>query len=447
MKKRSLGTPTPKQSEFLKATERYVAYGGARGGGKSWAVRCKAVLLALSYPGASILILRRTMPELRENHIRPLTTLLDGIAEYSESKRTFSFGNGSLIFCGYCAKDKDLLRYQGQEYDFIFIDEATQMEEYVFSALKGCLRGANDYPKRIYLTCNPGGVGHSWVKRLFVDRKFGPGEDGADYRFIKARLSDNEILQKKDPSYIKALESLPETMKRAWLDGCWDLFDGQYFEEFSRDIHVCRPFEIPKWYRRYMAFDYGLDMLACLWIACDGQGHCFVYRELHEQGLIVSRAAERIKEYGMGEDIAAIFMPPDLHSRQKDSGLSMAELFSRHGIRGIAADNRRVPGWLAIKELLRPVDDPSGQKRPRLQIFESCPTLISHLPALRRDPRTGSDASVHPHEITHICDALRYFALSYKTQERPQKKEQDPLLLVKKRAIARAADAGIRRRF
>lgn len=447
MKKRSLGAPTPKQSEFLRATERYVAYGGARGGGKSWAVRCKAVLLALSYPQAKILILRRTLSELRENHVRPLMTLLEGIATYSESKRTFRFGNGSLILCGYCAKDKDLLRYQGQEYDFIFIDEATQMEEYVFSALKGCLRGTNDHPKRIYLTCNPGGVGHSWVKRLFVDRKYREGEDPRDYRFIKAKLSDNAILQKKDPSYLKALQSLPPEMRRAWLDGCWDIFEGQYFEEFSREMHVCAPFEIPEEYVRYMAFDYGLDMLACLWIAYDRKGHYYVYKELHEQGLIVSRAAERIKEYSRGEHLSAVFLPPDLRSRQKDSGLSMAQLFEKEGIRGIAADNRRVPGWLAIKELLRPIDDQMGGTRPRLQIFENCTTLIAHLPALRKDPKTGSDASVHPHEITHICDALRYFALSFKSEERSAAKTEDPLLLAKKRAISKAASSRGRRRF
>lgn len=447
MKKRALGCPTAKQKEFLMATERYVAYGGARGGGKSWAIRCKAILLALSYQGARILILRRTLGELRENHIRPLLVLLEDIAKYSESKKQFLFQNGSLILCGYCAKDKDLLRYQGQEYDFIFIDEATQMEEYVFSALKGCLRGTNGYPKRIYLTCNPGGVGHSWVKRLFVDRKFRKGEDGREYRFIKAKLSDNKILQAKDPSYLKALQSLPAQMRRAWLDGCWDLFDGQYFEEFSRERHVCPPFEIPKDYKRYLAFDYGLDMLACLWIAYDGKGRFYVYKELHESGLIVSRAAEKIRLWSEGEEICEIFMPPDLRSRQKDSGLNMAELFARGGIRGRPADNRRVPGWLAVKELLADAPDLSGEGLPRLQIFENCSTLIAHLPALRRDLKTASDASVHPHEITHICDALRYFALSFKELERPRGKEEDPLLLAKKRAIAKASSSGVRRRF
>ena len=439
MKRRFLGTPNAKQREFLKATERYVAYGGARGGGKSWAVRCKAMLLALRYRGCRILILRRTLGELQENHIRPLCESLGDVASYSDGKKRFTFANGSVILCGYCAKSRDLQRYQGQEYDFIFIDEATQMEEYVFSALKGCLRGTNGFPKRIYLTCNPGGVGHGWVKRLFIDRKFKEGEDPKDYRFISARLSDNLILQEQDPEYVKALESLPSDMKRAWLDGCWDLFEGQYFEEFSREVHSCEPFEIPQDYRRYMAFDYGLDMLACLWIAHDGHGRFFVYRELHRPGLIVSEAAKLMQEYTMGEHIEEIYMPPDMHSRQKDSGVTMAELFARGGIRGVCADNRRVPGWLAVKELLHPVGDGAGEMTPALQIFKNCTTLISHLPALRRDDKNGSDVSTHPHEITHICDALRYFALSFKMCEKKEKTAEDPLALAKRRAFAKAA--------
>ncbi len=426
-----MGIPSEKQKLFLEATERYVAYGGARGGGKSWAVRCKATLLALNYPGCRILILRRTLPELRENHIRPLCGMLKETAIYNESKKSFLFSNGSLLLCGYCAKEKDLFRYQGQEFDFIFIDEATHMEEMVFTALKGCLRGINGYPKRMYLTCNPGGVGHSWVKRLFIDRKFKKGENPSDYRFIPAKLSDNKILEERDPDYLEALLSLPADLRKAWLDGCWDLFEGQFFEEFSREIHTVEPFPLPPECMRYMAFDYGLDMLACLWFAVFSDGRIYVYRELHESGLIVSEAAAKMLEYSRGEKIRQIYMPPDMASRQKDSGLTMEELFMRNGISGIAADNRRVPGWLAVKELLNPLPDAFGGKTPRLRIFKHCTVLISHLPALLRDSKNGSDASVHPHEITHICDALRYFALSYR--QMPLKKKDGENAEIEKR--------------
>ena len=433
--------------QFLTATERYVAYGGARGGGKSWAVRVKSLLLALHYPGCRILILRRTLAELRENHIRPLTAVTAGLAGYNDSNKSFVFANGSVILCGYCMKEKDLLRYQGQEFDFIFIDEATPMEEQVFTALTGCLRGTNGFPKRMYLTCNPGGVGHGWVKRLFIDRRFRPGEEPEEHRFIPARLSDNKVLRESDPAYLKSLESLPSDLRRAWLDGCWDLFKGQYFEEFDREQHVCTPFEIPSSWKRYLSFDYGLDMLAALWFAASPDGRIYVYRELHKPGLIVSEAASMLVEYTVGEAPEEIFLPPDMASRQKDSGLSMAELFRRGGIVGRVADNRRVPGWLAVKELLKPRPDCYGNNTPTLQIFKNCVNLIANLPALTRDSKNGSDASVHPHEITHICDALRYFALSYHPWEEKQKSQPGYLEIAKRKALEGARKGKKRSRF
>lgn len=173
-----LGQPNPKQREFFLARSRFVAYGGARGGGKSWAVRKKAVLLAARHAGIRILLLRRSFPELRENHILPLMEELQDIALYRETQKAFLFPNGSRLRFGYCDAESDVLQYQGQEYDVIFLDEATQFTEYQFHTLTACLRGANRHPKRMYLTCNPGGVGHEWVKRLFVDRDYRGGERG-----------------------------------------------------------------------------------------------------------------------------------------------------------------------------------------------------------------------------------------------------------------------------
>ena len=160
-----LSTMSDRQKAFFRARTRFIAYGGARGGGKSWAVRKKAALLGLRYPGIRMLLLRRTFPELRENHILPLMAELNGIASYKETDKSFLFPNGSRLRLGYCDNDADVLQYQGQEFDIIFIDEATQFTRYKYDVLTACLRGANDFPKRFYLTCNPGGVGHEWVKR------------------------------------------------------------------------------------------------------------------------------------------------------------------------------------------------------------------------------------------------------------------------------------------
>ena len=164
------GTPNPKQEEFLLSKTRFTAYGGARGGGKSFVVRLKAKLMALRYAGIRILIMRKTFPELRENHILPLMGELMGIATYKDSDKSFTFLNGSRLRFGYCDNDADVHQYQGQEYDVIFMDEATHFTEFQFSTLTACIRGVNGFPKRMYLTCNPGGVGHAWVKRLCIDR-------------------------------------------------------------------------------------------------------------------------------------------------------------------------------------------------------------------------------------------------------------------------------------
>ena len=164
------GTPNARQREFFASRARFVAYGGARGGGKSWALRRKLVAMCLRYPHLQCLLVRRSFPELRANHLHPFLKEYGALLEYREADKALLFANGSRIAFGYCANDGDALRYQGQEYDIIAIDEATQLSEVRFSIFKACLRGASSHPRRMYLTCNPGGIGHAWVKRLFVDR-------------------------------------------------------------------------------------------------------------------------------------------------------------------------------------------------------------------------------------------------------------------------------------
>ncbi|NLK39472.1 MAG: hypothetical protein GX303_04395 [Clostridiales bacterium] len=410
--KLTLSPPTLRQREFLTATARFVAYGGARGGGKSHAVRLKATLLALRYPGISILILRRSYPELYENHIRVMSAELAGAALYRDSDKSLTFLTGSRIKFGYCDGDGDLDQYQGREYDVIFIDEATQFSEYQFRVLCACLRGVNSFPKRFYLTCNPGGPGHEWVKRLFIDRNFREGENPEDYVFIRSTVYDNQPLLDADPGYLDNLKGLPHDLRRAWLYGEWDLFAGQYFSEFSREIHVCAPFRIPAHWRVVRAIDYGLDMLACLWIALDDSGFAYVIRELCAPGLIVSEAARRIHERTY-EPIYETVAPPDLKSRQKDTGKSIWELFFDAGIPLVTADNNREGGWLELKEWLKPIPTPDGEgEGARLRIFDTCTELIRCLPALQRDEKNPGDCARYPHEITHVCDALRYFVRS-----------------------------------
>ena len=259
-------------------------------------------------------------------------------------------------------------------------------------------------------------MGHSWVKRLFIDRRFRTGsanpeedENPDDYSFIFATVEDNEALMKSSPAYVQMLSSLPERMRRAHRYGDWDALAGSYFSEFSERTHVCRPFRIPASWPRYRSFDYGLDMLACIWTAVSPEGRCYVYREACRPGLIVNDAARLMLEStGRDERIEATFAPPDMWNRQKDTGKSMAEIFMLAGVGLVKADNNRVQGHLQIKEMLAP--DKSG--RPGLMIFDGCRSLIACLKAIQSDERNPNDCAKQPHDVTHSVDALRYFCIS-----------------------------------
>ena len=395
--------PNPKQREFLLAKTRFVAYGGARGGGKSWAVRTKAMLLALKHGGIRILIMRRTLPELRSNHIDPLQKELLGVAKYHDRDSKFIFPNGSLIRFGYCDTERDVDQYQGQEYDIIFMDEATHFTEAQFDAIRACNRSPNDFPCRFYITCNPGGVGHAWVKRLFIDKHYTEKENPNDYTFIPALVYDNKYVMEKDPNYVNMLETQTGDRRRAWLDGDWDIIAGQFFDEFKRDLHVIEPFAIPQHWSRMAALDYGLDMLACLWVALDESGRGVVYREVYEPGLLVSQAAERLRPF-LRETDGVIFAPHDLWGRSADTGKSQAEAFGDSGVDLLRVKAMgRVDGWMAIKEWLAAPDG-----KPGLQFFSTCTNIIRTLPLMQHDDRNPNDCAGEPHEITHAPDALRY---------------------------------------
>ena len=367
--------------------------------------------MALHYSSIRILIIRRTLSELRENHILPMLSELRGLAQFSESKKIFDFPSGSRITLGYMDSERDVLRYQGQEYDVIAIDEATQLTEYQFSTLKACLRGANGLPKRMYLTCNPGGVGHAWVKRLFIDRVFQANEDPDDYSFIPAKVYDNEILVNSDPDYVKQLESLPHELREAWLCGNWDIFEGQFFSEFSREIHVIPPFDTSYCTHHWAAMDYGFDMLAVLWLSSDSSGNIFVERELTHSGLTLSKAAELTASY-CDKSTEYIVASPDLWNRRQDSGLSGVEIMSSEKDLPplIKADNRRIIGWRYLRELLASKGDRFSS---RLSVFETCCGLIRCLPALLHDRKNPEDASSEPHSITHLPEALRYGVMAF----------------------------------
>ena len=403
--------PNPKQEQFFMARQLFVNYGGARGGGKTWAVKNKATLMALYYGGIKILVMRRRYNDLVDMFVRPLRTQLQGVARWKEKDKTFEFRNGSLILFGYLDSERDIDQYQGKEYDIVFIDEATQFSELEFQVLSACVRGVNDFPKRMYLTCNPGGRGHAWVKRLFIDRKYRDNENAENYAFIPATVEDNKALVEKDPKYLHQLDLLPEKMRRAWRYGDWDVLGGRFFSEFDEQLHVVQPFAIPASWTRYFAMDYGMDMLAGYWIAMDEAGNAYVYREVFRPGLIISQAASLI-QLMTREEVQQYIAPPDMWNRRQESGQSVAEIFEESGIPLTKAGNDRVMGWYALREWLTPVLCEDGSEQPKLKIFSSCENLIESMKSLETSKRDPDDAAGEPHEYTHGPDALRYFVAS-----------------------------------
>ena len=405
-----LGELNPKQKEFCQARSRYVAYGGARGGGKTHVARLKAFGGALTYPGIRILMVRLEYPELEQTLILPMRQMIPPqLASYNGGMRMFTFSNGSIIKFGHFG-NSDEIEYQGPEYDWIFIEEATQFTEKKFRILGSCLRGATQIPRRMYLTCNPGGIGHAWVKRLFVDREYETGEKAEDYTFIHATIDDNPQLMEASPEYKQMLELLPEDIRRAWRYGDWNALAGTFFPEFRPESHVDPPMpQIPKHWHKYRVLDYGLDMLACLWIGVDEHGHCHVYREVQQPNLIVSQAAKLILDLTPpDENILCTLAPSDLWSRQKDSGKTMSELFALSGLPLVQAGRDRVVGWMAVKELLRLGTD----GRPGLTVWKNCRSLIRNIMLIQHDENNPCDCATQPHNITHINDALRYFCIS-----------------------------------
>lgn len=382
-------------------------------------------MLALNYTGIQILLLRRTLPELRENHTIPLQKLLKGIAQYRDISKEFIFPNGSRIVLGYCAAESDVLQYQGQAYDVIFLEEATQFTEYQYQTLTESNRPSGHckegFSPRMYFTCNPGGVGHTWVKRLFIDKHYRQAERPEDYTFIKSLVYDNKFLMESDPDYVRTLQNLPEDRRRAMLDGDWDVFEGQYFNEFNRKVHTIEPFEIPKDWRRYVSMDYGLDMLAAYWIAVDNWGKAYVYKELYKSDLIISDAAKAIKTMTGKDNIYQILAPPDLWNRRQETGKSVADIFRDNGLMLHRAVSDRVRGWYALKEWLKPYKDEQDIDTAKLVIFKNCVNLIRTLPQLQYDPRNPNDVANEPHELTHAPDAIRYFIAG-----RPSAKDKKP---------------------
>lgn len=413
---------SPKQLDFVQCDADEILYGGAAGGGKTFSQVIDALLYAIKYKGSKQIIFRRTFAELEmsvvvqslENYPPPPW------ARYNQSKHIWRLKNGSTIQFGYLAKKADVYQYQSAEFDVIRFDELTHFTEEQYTYMLTRLRGAMPFPRSMRSSSNPGNIGHAWVKERFID----PAPPGVPhYRqtkrgrrkliFIPARVTDNYALMENDPGYMANLEEQPDVVRRQLLDGDWSAAEGQAFREFSEAIHVMDPAPIPETWARYRAIDYGLDCYACLWFAVSPEGEVWVYKEIAESDLIISRAAEKTLAYTSAEEEAAMvttWAPPDVvHARSQETGRTKADLFHDAGLTLWESSNNREAGWMAIHEMLKVRDDGT----PVLKVFRNCYELIKCLPALIIDEKNPNDVSTEPHRYSHAPDALRYFAVAW----------------------------------
>ena len=447
--------PQPKQELFMLADTHDVGFGGSRGGGKSWSVRTKAKLLCAYYAGIKTIIIRRTYKELQNNHINFLLAELNGVAKYNKSDKVFTFANGSTIAFGYCNCDNDVLQYQGSEYDVIFLDEATQLREEWIKKIKACCRGTNGFPKRVYWTMNPGGESHGYVKRLFIDKRYEEGENQEDFTFIQSLLTDNLILMKTQPDYIKQLEALPPKLRQAWLEGRWDVFEGAFFEEFRttpdpqkcfeagitveealeehRWTHVIKPFEPPKDWKIYRSYDFGYGKpFSICWYCVDFEGRAYMIEELYgctqtpNEGVKWSpkeqfdRVVEIEKSHPWlkGKRIQGVADPSIWDTSR---GISVAEEAEKHLLWFEPGDNARVQGWMQVHERLK--FDENGYAM--LYIFENCKSAIRTLPLMMYDEHKPEDLDTDLED--HIADSLRYFCMMRPIAPRTIVEEKKPM--------------------
>jgi phage terminase large subunit len=390
----------PKQKDFRKSLNDYpiTLYGGAKGGGKSKGLREIFLLRRFEQEKTHAAIFRRTYPELEGNHIRPLFESFPGLRTYyHESKKLLELPNGSTIQFCHCKNEEDVSLYQGREFDDLGIDEITQWSESMFRTLHGSNRSSKPGVKpRCALTGNPGGIGHSWVKRIFIERRFSEIERAEDYSFIPALVDDNPALIKNDPDYVRRLEANPnKALRDAYRWGSWDIHSGQFFPELRRDVHFIKPFEIPAHWTRFAAYDFGFNHPTAFgWFAVDEDGCVYQYRELVEAGLRVDQICEKVLRFEDTKQCYPVIAGHDCWAKktakinaQEQSPPTIAEEFMKAGIPLKRAIIDRIQGAAQLRKYLAH----NESTKPQFFIFQSCPITYDCLTRMENDPNRLED--------------------------------------------------------
>lgn len=421
---------SPKQTEARKAalTFRYTLYGGAMAGGKSYWLRWMLVCLLIRWAGqghrnVEVGLFCEDYPTLKDRQLSKIGSefpqwlgTLHG--DHAQHGRCYilaeEYGGGIIKFRNL----DDPSKYQSAEFAAIAVDELTKNARDVFDDLRNRLRWPGISDIRFLGATNPGGIGHAWVKKAWLDRVFDENEtEPEQFKYVKALASDNPHI---DKSYLKQLESLPADKRKAYLEGDWDIFKGQYFTEWRREVHVVEPFAIPDDFKRFCALDYGYFAPSSIgWYAIDPDGTLYRYRELYQNELTASLLAELyVSLTNPNEKIEYIVADPAFWAKkgERDDKLSGAEVFqnrvkelTKQTPRLTQGDNARVPGWQLVREYLRPITKDSAVSA-KLQVFSTCTEFIRTFPSLIHDEHNPEDVDSDGED--HAGDELRYAVMS-----------------------------------
>ena len=444
-------TLQPKQNEARSVINSgqypYFLYGGAKGGGKSYLVRGTQIERRMTYAGTTGVIIRRTYPELLANHIRKFFVEYPFTREwYRAGEKALYYPNGSITEFKFLNHTDDVYNYQGLEYDDISLDEATQHEGEVIKILKTSLRSDPkviakypDYKPVFLMTGNPGGIGHAEVKRLFIDRDYDENENPDDYYFLQAKIYDNPIFIKANPRYLQNLLDLPEDLRRAYLDGDWDVFIGQFFKDFRKDIHGIEPIEIPEDWGKLFSLDWGYSPhpYHAGWYAQDFSGNVLKYREIEgvetppdEVGEIIGKMSKMDKglRFGVGDTQMWALNPFAKKKGELGSDKSIAMRvnlsLSKYGLVMLQANKDRFSGWTHLRSMLKWDADRNPDatrhfiREPKYRIFNTCPITLSAYPQqihskLRPEDMLKQDGD-------DPCDTDRYALMYIQKGHKPE---------------------------
>ena len=431
--------PTPKQKKALSLIDnyKYVLYGGAMGGGKSYLLRWGLVYI-LSYYWTEYGIKNITVglfcedyPSLRDRHESKIRFEFPAwLGTLNQQNHEFrldaDYGGGIIAMRNL----DDPSKYASAEFAAIAVDELTKDAEETFDFIRTRLRWPGIPDPKFIAGTNPGSRGHGWVKKKFIDKEFDPNEQEANqFAYLPAMAIDNPHI---DDSYAQILDSLPEKMRKAFRDGDWDIFVGQYFTEWRKEQNTCEPFTIPEYWHRFLSIDYGhAHPSAVYWGALDPVGRVYIYRELYGEGYNYSALGKKIMEMTPKEERdkleTNVVADPAIFSKKGEntegkSGDQMMNDATRGWLNLRRANNERVLGWGVMREYLKPFTF-ENRVTSKLIFFNTCREAIRTIPSLVHSETVPED--VEKKSEDDAGDSIRYMLMdifetfSKKEKERP----------------------------